>query len=510
MVFSFLACLSLVAISDMSIEEKVGQLLMPCFHGEIIDEGAKELVQGIKVGGIIYYQWANGLHSDRQVKTLSEDLQELARENRCPIPLFIALDQEGGIVTRFFSEGGPLPGNAALGQIDDADLTQEAFIAIGQTLRSIGVNMNLAPVIDVNSNPKNPVIGIRSFGNDPELVARLGESALRGLKKAGVIPVLKHFPGHGDTSIDSHADLPVVKKSLRELERVEIFPFRKLCPLVDAVMSAHLLIPALDNTACATLSPKVLGYLRKELGFSGMIISDSLVMEAFLQCCPSIEEGANKAVLAGCDLLLLGGKRLAQEEKKGLDISDIKKVHGFLVQAVRKGTIPMETLDRAVQRILRVKETIAPPIGGIFQEGELAKKIAAKALRIEERKKRDWQLKEKKVVFVAPVALKAMLEKIFLEKESDWIFISPSLKLEKLVEEVKEADVLALFAYNAWKNPRQESAFHTLLALQKPSLVFAVKDPIDAKSFEEADLVVTSFSPTRASLEAIYERFFAR
>lgn len=299
-------CFGSDLLQTMSLEEKIGQLLMVHFHGEVANEDAKTLIQEVKAGGIIYFNWSNGLHSPAQVQTLSAGLQKMAQENRNQIPLFIATDQEGGVVNRLNKGFTLFPGNRALGETHDPNLAEAAALCIGEELQSVGVNMNLAPVVDINSNPQNPVIGVRSFGDTPEVVLAFGKKALQGYRQAHIIAVLKHFPGHGDVRVDSHEDLPIIHKSMEELKQVELLPFAKLAASADAVMTAHLLIPALDPENCSTHSEKTLAYLKNTLGFQGVVITDSLVMEGVLKKCYSVDEAAIQALNAGCDVLLLG------------------------------------------------------------------------------------------------------------------------------------------------------------------------------------------------------------
>lgn len=335
----------------MSLEDKVGQLLMVSFHGEVANEDAKALIQEVKVGGIIYYNWSNGLHSPEQVRNLSAGLQDLAE-----IPLLIATDQEGGVVTRLTDGFTRFPGNKTLGESGDPSLAYAAALTMGQEMLAVGINMNLAPVVDVNSNPRNPIIGERSFGESPETVIAFGKKGLDGYRQAGVIATLKHFPGHGDTAVDSHKDLPVVLKSIEELKQVELAPFAQLAEKAPAIMTAHLLVPALDPDHCSTLSAKTLFYLRNEIGFQGVIISDSLVMQGVLKECPTVDAAAIAALNAGCDILLLGGRQLIGESRVELTVVDIKRIHTALIQAVQEGQISEERLDQAVGRVLALKE----------------------------------------------------------------------------------------------------------------------------------------------------------
>lgn len=249
----YLSCFASYSLKEMTLEEKVGQLLMVHFNGEKVNDDAKILVKDTKVGGIIYYNWSNGLHSPEQIQTLSTGLQKLTEANQNPIPLLIAADQEGGVVARLNNGFTKFPGNKALGETFDPNLAEGAALAMGEELQAVGINMNLAPVVDVNSNPRNPVIGVRSFGDEAETVLAFGKKALNGYRQAQIIATLKHFPGYGDVAVDPHEDLPIVRKSKEELERVELLPFAKLASSADAIMTAHILVPA--NLVFKTFSP---------------------------------------------------------------------------------------------------------------------------------------------------------------------------------------------------------------------------------------------------------------
>lgn len=339
----------------LSLEEKVGQLLMVHFNGETDNEDAKTLIQKAHVGGIIYYNWANGLHSPSQVKQLSKSLQTLAQQNLHPIPLLIAVDQEGGRVARLREGFTKVPSNQELAATNRQSIEQYAAI-VGKELLSVGININLAPVIDINSNPNNPVIGNRSFASTPQDVIDCAKLALKGYHSAGIATTLKHFPGHGDVEIDSHYDLPRIKKSREELKQNELLPFIQLAADTDAIMTAHLLVDALDPVNCTTLSRDSLDFLRKEANFQGVIVSDSLVMEGLLKTCSSLEEAAIRSFNAGCDIILLGGKQLIGD-KKGFEISvdDVLRIHQAFVNAVKEGRISELRVNQSVNRILALK-----------------------------------------------------------------------------------------------------------------------------------------------------------
>lgn len=353
------AVMNLFGHEEMTLEEKVGQVLMVHFHGETVNDEAKALVQETKIGAIIYYNWSNGLHSVEQVRELSVGLQELTQSNRIQIPLLIAVDQEGGRVARLRQGFTQFPSNQAVAMTHDPNEAENVAWTMGKEMLSVGINMNLAPVVDVNSNPQNSVLGDRCFGRDPERVIAFGKKALAGYRRAGVISTLKHFPGYGDVSVDPHADLPINRKTFEELKGIELLPFAHLAPFADAIMTAHILVPELDPENCSTLSEGTLSYLRDIIGFRGVIISDSLVMRGVIKECHTVDEAAIRALNAGCDLLILGGKLLiGTSNGYELKTADVQQVARSLVDAVRMGRIPEERLNQAVDRVLQLKAKI--------------------------------------------------------------------------------------------------------------------------------------------------------
>ena len=267
------------------------------------------------------------------------------------LPL-VAIDEEGGDVTRIAHlTGSPYPGNAALGAVDDAALTAAVHRALGQDLAALGINVNLAPSVDVNTAADNPVIGIRSFGSDPGLVARHAAAAVRGLQAAGVAACAKHFPGHGSTSADSHHGIVTLQASLDQLRRRDLPPFTAaIAAGVRGVMPGHLRVPELTGDAPATLSAAALnGLLRGELGFTGVVISDALEMRAVSDLY-GIPEAAVLAVAAGTDLLCFG--RDAAEDS-------YLAVRRALSEAVASGRLPAERLAEAQQNVARLRTWLA-------------------------------------------------------------------------------------------------------------------------------------------------------
>ncbi len=341
------------AIDEMSTEEKIGQMLMPDFRnwdGEGVTEmlpEIEELVEEYNLGGVILF--AENVVTTEQTAELVADYQEAAEK----FGLLMTIDQEGGIVTRLQS-GTDFPGNMALGAAGSGDLAYDTGFAIGSELDSLGINMNLAPVLDVNNNPDNPVIGVRSFSEDPDLTGSLGVSYTKGLQDTGVAATAKHFPGHGDTDVDSHLGLPEVPHDLERLLEVELNPFQQAMDAdIDAIMTAHVTFPQIDDTQViseqtgeeialpATLSPTVLTELMRErMEYEGLIITDAMNMQAISDHFGPVD-AAVRTVEAGSDVVLM---------PVGLE-----EVAEGLMEAVEDGSITEERLESSVERILTLK-----------------------------------------------------------------------------------------------------------------------------------------------------------
>lgn len=292
-------------------------------------------------------------------------LRELCAGLRAHSPnTLIAVDEEGGDVTRLhYLTGSTQPGNAVLGRLDDVELTAASASAIGHELAGLGINLNLAPDADVNSAPDNPVIGVRSFGAEPDLVARHTAAWIRGLEDAGVASCAKHFPGHGDTTTDSHLALPRVTADAATLDARELVPFRALVAARGAtVMTSHILVEALDPDHPATFSPRILqGLLRREMGFNGVIITDALDM-AGASAQTGVPEAAVRALIAGADLLCLGSETgPALFEQTLTAIAD----------AVEEGRLPMERLADAVARTAGLSSRFPAATAAEIQEAAI-------------------------------------------------------------------------------------------------------------------------------------------
>ncbi|EMR07038.1 hypothetical protein C772_01174 [Bhargavaea cecembensis DSE10] len=341
------------AIRLMTMEEKVGQMLMPDFrnwNGENVTEMLPEierLVKDYHLGGVILFR--ENVVTTEQTTRLADAYQAASEK----YGMFLTIDQEGGIVTRLQS-GTDMPGNMALGATRSEELAYDTGRVIGEELASLGINFDLAPVLDINNNPDNPVIGVRSFGEDPELVAGLGTAYVKGLQDTGTAATAKHFPGHGDTAVDSHLGLPEVPHDKERLMEVELYPFQQAMNHgIDAIMTAHVTFPKIDDTKVisrkdgteihlpATLSHKVLtGLMREEMGYDGLIITDALNMQAIADHFGPVD-AVIKAIQAGTDIVLM---------PVGLET-----VANGVYGAVRSGDISEERIEASVERILTLK-----------------------------------------------------------------------------------------------------------------------------------------------------------
>lgn len=354
-------------IAGMSLEEKVGQLFVMRVYGhsatepdqadidanlrEIGVRTAAELVSTYHVGGIIYFAWAHNTRDPHQIADLSNGIQQAALGERSRAPVLISTDQEHGIVCRVGEPATLLPGAMALGAGGSRSDTRRAAWIAGAELAALGINQNYAPDADVNVNPANPVIGVRSFGSDPQAVAELVAAQVKGYQGAGVAATAKHFPGHGDTNTDSHTGLPVIEHTRQEWEELDAPPFRAaIRARIDSVMTAHIVVPALDPSEDpATLSRPILtGILREELGYDGVVVTDSLGMEGV-----RTKYGDDRvpvlALLAGVDQLL--------------NPPNLSVAYNAVLEAVRGGEISTARIEESVLRILRLKTKL-----GLFRD----------------------------------------------------------------------------------------------------------------------------------------------
>lgn len=367
---------------EQDLREKVGQLFMVGFDGLQPDDHIRRLIREYKVGGVILFR--RNVQSPAQVSQLCHELQQLNAEVS-ESPLLISIDQEGGMVMRIEQGVTPIPSAMAFqaaGSVPDCERMNRVS---GDEMRQLGINLMLAPVLDINNNRDNPVIGVRAYGEDAATVIDYGLAAMRGQQSAGVAVTAKHFPGHGDTATDTHHAMAQVGHDKARLQAVELAPFRAaIAAGVDAIMTAHVMFPAFEGGAGvpATLSKNVLsGLLRGEMDFEGAIISDCLEMAAIADGV-GVAQGALGTLQAGADIALISHSQARQ-------IAAIETV----IQAVQDGAISMQQIDAAVARVARLKQVAAarewrerpllPPALMTPESLALSQQLHAAALRVQ-------------------------------------------------------------------------------------------------------------------------------
>lgn len=360
-------------VANMTLEEKLGQMIMPDFRKwqeegqesqqdltKVNDEIAA-IIDKYDLGGVILF--AENVKKADQTTTLIHDLQQVAiNDEDGNLPLFITLDQEGGIVTRL-GEGTNLPGNMALGATRSEKASYDAGYVIGRELNVLGVNVNFGPVMDTNNNPQNPVIGVRSISSNPNLVGTLGANIAKGIQEQGVAATAKHFPGHGDTSTDSHYGLPVVDKSIEELRETELKPFQiAVNNGIDMIMTAHIQFPQVEKDTViskldeseigipATLSDDIItGVLRNEMGYDGVVITDAMNMQAISSHFGEVES-TKMAINAGIDIVLM--PTILRSNK---DVEKLDNIMSGVLEAVKSGEIKETEITDSAERIVKLK-----------------------------------------------------------------------------------------------------------------------------------------------------------
>lgn len=492
-----------ISVSDLTLPQKIGQMLMFGVSGKRLTPETQALIEKTHLGSIIFY--GQNVRSPLQVRAFSSELQRTARLNH-GIPLFIAVDQEGGPVTRVRKDAFALPSAMALGATRSYKL---AFLAGKMTaleLKSMGINMNLAPVLDVNTHQENSVIGTRSFGDDPELVSQMGVWYVEGLESQQVVATAKHFPGHGGTTLDSHYAIPTLSKNFEDLERFHVYPFRKAIENgLDAIMTAHLAVPSLDPSGLpATFSYNLMtSFLRDRLGFQGVVMTDDLEMHAISEQY-DVSQAALKAILAGADLIMIGW-------------TDAKKYQVFesLLKAVETGKLSMSRIDESVERILRLKQK-----RGLFelkpedldspevQYQAVRRQISAQAITVVENKRNILPILEdqKKRVWVAS-PLRYFRERMaFYQNDVQSLSMTSrptKREIKEWVQEIKknkmEIDVLVF----GFTHASQLAIVNQLPSdLRKKVVVVSFDSPYFLKNLKEVSAYICSYGIQKDLMDA--------
>ena len=499
-------------VSELDLETKIGQLLMVGFPGTEPTDALEDLVTERGIGNFIYF--SRNITDPEGTAALSRELMELTTEQGPGIPPLIATDQEGGIVSRL-DWGTQLPGQMLIGAAGDPDLARRAGEATGRELASVGINMDFAPVLDVNNNPDNPVIGVRSFGETPADVADLGIAMAEGIQSSDVLACGKHFPGHGDTDTDSHLDLPVVDHDRQRLDEVEFFPFRHAIETgIDSIMTTHVSFPTItgDREMPATVSREVqTGLLREEFGYEGLIVTDCLEMNAISEEMGT-PEGAVRAIEAGVDLALVS--HTPERQREAFD---------RLVEAVESGRIAEDRIDESVERIFEYKQT--REIGSVPADNA-------------------WQSQSEETLATGRDVARAGVT--LVRDEGDVVPISPDdelllvgfpgdegsnaedaryepslvadslrdvgLSVDLQVVESADADVptadydaVVVATYDAANDDQQAAFVRSLSESVEPLLALAIKNPYDLSAFPSVPGYLVSYDYVPATLTATAE-----
>ncbi|ANP55202.1 beta-N-acetylhexosaminidase [Streptomyces griseochromogenes] len=522
-------------VSRMTLEEKVGQLFVMRVYGhsatapdqadidanlkEIGVRTAAELIAKYRVGGIIYFTWAHNTRDPHQIADLSNGIQKASLEQPRGLPVLITTDQEHGIVCRVGRPATLFPGAMAVGAGRSRSDARTLGRISGAELRAMGINQDYSPDADVNVNPANPVIGVRSFGADPHAVAGLVEAEVKGYQSARVAATAKHFPGHGDTAVDSHTGLPVITHSRELWESLDAVPFRAaIAAGIDAIMTAHIQFPALDDSGDpATLShPIVTGILRGELGYDGVVVTDSLGMEGV-----RTKYGDNRvpvlALKAGVDQLL---------NPPSLDVA----WHAVL-QAVQIGELTEARLDESILRILRLKARL-----GLLDRAHVTragvdgtvgtKSHLATADRIAERTTTllvnedgilplDHRSAPRVLVVGAdpdsPSGTTGPPTRVLAAALSELDFTATALStgsapspatIDKAVTAARDADAVVVGTYNMTAASSQRTLVERLLATGKPVVAVAIRNPYDVAQLPAVKGYLASYSWTDVELRA--------
>lgn len=502
-------------VAKMDVQEKVGQLVIVSFETTEVDTKTEAWLRTNKIGNVIVY--AKNIENAEQATSLTGQLQKTIR-NATQIPAFIGIDQEGGMVNRVREGVTIFPSPMAIAAGRHENLYSLAW-SMADELSGMGFNMNFAPVLDVNSNPDNPVIHLRAYGDDPQAAANFASIWIKGLQEGGMVSVAKHFPGHGDTSEDSHFALPKVNKTLDELKAMELIPFEAAIHSgVSAIMTSHILFPKIEKEKIpATLSKTIVtDLLKDELGYNGIVISDSLQMDA-IQAHYGMAEAAVKAIQAGVDMLILGDGKVLQPDSEDVQTPVIEA----LIEAVGQGTITAERLDDAVLSILRIKNDY----GLFIDQGEqnhapydidlnahqvLVQETSDQSMTLIRDDVSALPLPTDSTLFVSfpcvyPLAFD---KKSFGEVAADSLFGKAvnvhqdptQSEIEDILQKASGYDTIVLLVYNMADSPNQLNLLTQLLETEKPIVVICAGSPYDLQYLEDAPTVLCTYGYTPSAV----------
>ncbi len=497
----------------MTLKQKIGQMIVAGFPAGELSEETIQLVREHKIGNMILF--SHNVESRNQLKTLCGSIQKLVKEETGEYA-FITIDQEGGVVRRLPEGSVNIPGAMALAQTGNKENAYEAALLTGQELRELGINFNLAPVLDINNNPHNPVIGVRSFGPDKAVVTEYGCEMVKGYLDSGIMCSVKHFPGHGDTAVDSHLSLPCIRKSYEDLEQEELIPFKEAIRRgATAVTLAHILFPKIgkENLPVTMSETMIREILRNRLGFKGLVISDCLEMNAIKEYFGTAF-GAKKAIMAGVDLIFISHTAsLAAEAAREIE------------KAVESGEISISRIDDAVERILAYKKRYASPDSegekkSQKEPGDFVKSLFRESIRFTNRERGYNHLLGENPLFLSCYAYRSTLASSsvmddllfasFMQErfggEACSFSIDPDYgEINEILEKVKSKEYtnLVMGTYNGHLNRGQSSLAKELEKLRIPMVMAAFRNPYDLDEVGDEVDKIAAYEYSRQSFEAV-------
>lgn len=483
----------------MEIKEKIAQMLCFAFKGDTYNKQLKTLIEKIKVGGIVYFK--HNITSNEQVIKLNKLAQE-----KSATPLFICIDQEGGYVRRAI-DINYLPGAMALAAAN-TDKTYDLCLKVGQDLKSLGFNVNFAPVGDVNNNPHNPVINARSYSDDFFVVSQYATSAFKGFQDAGVLSTIKHFPGHGNTNVDSHLGLPRVGLAKADIESRELLPFKDaIAAGIDGVMMSHIIYSSLD-TWPASLSEKIVrDVLIDELGFKGLITTDSLTMQAISKNY-TLEDVLINSVMAGCDMLVFCGKALLEEQIL---------IYNTFVSLVEEGKISTERVEESYEKIIKLKAKYCiPKYEEIIVDDTLAKSILKDAVTVVLDKLLPFNETDNVLIISPIIKMATLVDNDNLENfkfsnyfNGEEIFVDKDLEnLKTIRQKSLEYDKIIMVTYNVGEEDYQTQVFKELD--KNKTLVISIRSPYDVMYLEGVNTYISLYEISGIILEACRDVIYGK
>lgn len=505
-------------VEKMTLREKIGQMVMAGFPATNISTEFKRLVQEYKIANVILF--SHNIESKKQLSELCAELQGLINNNT-GYPAFISVDQEGGMVSRMPGDATNIPSAMAIAATGDPDNAYKAGLLTGKELCAVGININIAPDLDINSNKDNPVIGVRSYGDQKDQVSSFGIEMMKGLRDGQVLPVIKHFPGHGDTAVDSHLGLPRIDKSVDELLANELVPFKTAINNgAEAVMTSHILFPKIEkNNLPATMSRELItGLLREKLSFNGLIFSDCLEMNA-IKNYYGTAKGALEAIKAGVNIVCVSHTaELVEETVK------------IIENAVLSGELSVDIINDSVKKILKYKENCCGYsaakqdiyIVGCKEHRDEVRRISRDSITLVNCEGGHMPYIGDKTLFVGSYANRSTLASSSINKEFNFpeymaevfggdFIITPLMPADDDIKDVLhragEYKSVVFATYNGHLNLGQIELANRLCDMNENVIIVALRNPYDLGMIDKRACTLAAYEYTTLAFESLVNVF---